>query len=159
MRFEAGLDAIPQQWVLKRNCSVTPRQLGLIYAAICAASLAVALVCTLQGAWLVLVFSALELSAVGAAFLVYARHATDVDTVALAPDALEVEVRQGTVVKKFRFNPHETRVEVADGRRGLVVLEGCGARVEVGRFLTQWKRRELAQQLRQALPVPDADVK
>ncbi|HEY4075216.1 MAG TPA: DUF2244 domain-containing protein [Herbaspirillum sp.] len=144
--------AVSQQWVLKRNCSITPRQLGGIYAALCCGSLMVALLCTWQGAWFVLVFAVLELSAVGAAFLVYARHATDADYVALEPDRLVVEVVQGLIVKKFSFDPRRTRVDVVDGRRGLVVLEGCGARVEVGRFLTQWKRRELAQQLKSALP-------
>ena len=150
--MEISAPAVPQQWTMKRNCSVTPRQLGFVYAALCSASLGVALLCTLQGAWFVLVFSVLELSAVGAAFLVYARHASDADYVALAPDGLVVEVVQGPIVKKFKFDPKETRIGVAEGRQGLVVLEGCGARVEVGRFLTQWKRRELAQQLRLALP-------
>ena len=142
----------PRQWVLRRNCSITPRQLGGIYAALCGASLIVALLCTLQGAWVVLVFAVLELSAVGAAFLIYARHATDADYLALAPDVLEVEVVQGAIVKKFKFDPGRTRVGVVDGRQGLVVLEQGSARVEVGRFLTQWKRRQLAQQLRLALP-------
>jgi uncharacterized membrane protein len=142
----------PQQWVLKRNCSITPRQLGGIYAALCGASLGVALLCAWQGAWFVLMFAVLELGAVGAAFLIYARHATDADYLALAPDALEVEIVQGAIVKKFKFDPRRTRVEVANSRQGLVVLEDSGARVEVGRFLTQWKRRELAQQLRLALP-------
>jgi uncharacterized membrane protein len=144
--------AVSQRWELKRNCSVTPRQLAGIYAALCCASLMVALICVWQGAWFVLVFAVLELSAVGAAFLLYARHATDAEYIALAPDSLVVEVVEGTIVKKFSFDPRRTRVDVADGRSGLVVLEGCGAKVEVGRFLTPWKRRELAQQLKRALP-------
>ncbi|RXZ34092.1 DUF2244 domain-containing protein [Oxalobacteraceae bacterium CAVE-383] len=152
MSASAASATKPQQWVLKRNCSITPRQLGGIYAALCCASLGVALLCTLQGAWFVLVFAVLELCAVGAAFLVYARHATDADYLALAPGVLEVEVVQGAIVKKFKFDPRRTRVDMVDGRQGLVVLEDSGIRVEVGRFLTQWKRRQLAQQLRLALP-------
>jgi uncharacterized membrane protein len=157
--MERSMDtsAVSQQWVLKRNCSVTPRQLGGIYAALCCASLMVALLCTWQGAWFVLVFALLELSAVGAAFLVYARHATDADYLALASDRLVVEVVQGAIVKKFIFDPRRTRVNVVEGRQGLVLLEGCGARVEVGRFLTPGKRRELAQQLKLALP-PGSDA-
>jgi uncharacterized membrane protein len=155
MNASAVSGSVRQQWVLKRNCSITPRQLGGLYAALCAASLSVALLCTWRGAWFVLVFAVLELGAVGAAFLIYARHAMDADYLALAPDALEVEVVQGAIVKKFKFDPRRTRVEVADDRQGLVVLEESGAgvaRVEVGRFLTQWKRRELARQLKLALP-------
>jgi uncharacterized membrane protein len=144
--------AVSQRWELKRNCSITPRQLAGIYAALCCASLAVALVCAWQGAWFVLVFAVLELSAVGAAFLVYARHATDAEYVALTSGSLVVEVVQGTIVKKFSFDPRRTRVDVADGRWGLVILEGDGVSTEVGRFLTPWKRRELAQQLKLALP-------
>ncbi|HEY4317340.1 MAG TPA: DUF2244 domain-containing protein [Herbaspirillum sp.] len=152
MNVSASQASAPRQWVLKRNCSITPRQLVGIYAALCCASLGVALLCTWQGAWFVLVFAVLELCAVGAAFVLYARHATDADYLALVPDALEIEVVQGAIVKKFKFDPRRTRVDVANSRQGLVVLEESGARVEVGRFLTQWKRRELAQQLRLALP-------
>ncbi|MDB5775129.1 MAG: hypothetical protein JWP38_1262 [Herbaspirillum sp.] len=147
----SSVSAVSRQWMLRRNCSVTPRQLGYIYAALCCASLGVALLCTWQGAWLVLVFSVLELSAVGAAFLIYARHATDADYLILTPGSLVVEVVQGGVRKKFKFDPRETRIDTTGSQRGLVVLEGGGAKVEVGRFLTQWKRRELAQQLRLAL--------
>jgi uncharacterized membrane protein len=81
----ASAPAVVQRWALKRNCSITPRQLGYIYALLCGASLAAALLCTWQGAWFVMVFSVLELSAVGAAFIVYARHAIDADYLALTP--------------------------------------------------------------------------
>ncbi|WP_373281449.1 DUF2244 domain-containing protein [Herbaspirillum rubrisubalbicans] len=46
-------------------------------------SLTVALGFTLHGAWTILFFSVIELLAVGAAMLVYARHATDCEVVAL----------------------------------------------------------------------------
>jgi len=149
---------VSRQWMLRRNCSITPRQLGCIYGALCCASLGVALLCAWQGAWFVLVFSVLELSAVGAAFLIYARHATDADYLMLTAGSLVVEVVQGGVRKKFKFDPRETRIDTTGSRRGLVVLEGGGAKVEVGRFLTQWKRRELAQQLRLALTGGSAAV-
>jgi uncharacterized membrane protein len=157
MELSMNTSAVSQQWVLKRNCSVTPYQLGRIYAALCCVSLGVALLCTWRGAWYVLVFSVLELGAVGVAFLVYARHATDADYLALEPDRLVVETVQAGVRSRVSFDPRRTRVVMVNNRQGLVVLEGGGARVEVGRFLTQWKRRELAQQLRQALADgPDA---
>ena len=61
-------------WHLRRNCSVTPRQLGGIYAGLCLVSLGIAIGFWWLGAKLVLGFAGLELLAVGAAFLAYARH-------------------------------------------------------------------------------------
>jgi len=61
-------------WFLKRNCSVTPAQLGWLYASLCVVSLGIATVFWFQGAVLILPFAWAELLAVGAAFLACARH-------------------------------------------------------------------------------------
>src|SRR5690606_31880073 len=62
-------------WFLRRNCSVTPTQLGWLYASLCAVTLAVAAAFWFRGAVLILPFAGVELAAVGIAFLAYARHA------------------------------------------------------------------------------------
>ena len=64
-------------WFLKRNCSITPAQLGWLYASQCVVTLGIGTFFWFQGAKLVLPFAWLELMAVGSAFLVYSRHATD----------------------------------------------------------------------------------
>jgi len=60
-RSDAGIE-----WSLRRNCSVTPAQLGALYASLCVVSLGVAGFFWSQGATLVLPFAALELLAVAA---------------------------------------------------------------------------------------------
>lgn len=65
------------QWLLKRNCSVTPAQLVRLFASLCVVSLGIATLFWFQGATLVMPFAWLELVAVGLAFMVYARHARD----------------------------------------------------------------------------------
>ena len=60
-------------WFLRRNCSVTPAQLGWFYASLCVVSLGIAVLFWLQGATLILPFAWLELGAIGVAFLLYAR--------------------------------------------------------------------------------------
>src|SRR5690606_17313129 len=70
-------------WFLKRNCSITPSQLGWLYASLCVVSLAIGFGFWVRGARLVLPFAWLELAAVGVAFLFYARHATDGERIAL----------------------------------------------------------------------------
>ena len=78
-------------WHLRRNCSVTPRQLALLYAGLSAVSLTIGVGFWMMGATLVLGFAGLELVAVGAAFLIYARHAADGETVSLQGERLIVE--------------------------------------------------------------------
>ena len=50
-------------WRLRRNCSVTPGQLGSFYASVCVVSAVVGLVFWLMGARLVMAFAGLELLA------------------------------------------------------------------------------------------------
>jgi len=141
-----------REWMLKRNCSMSPRQLGLVYLAVCATSLLVAIFFAASGAWFILGFALLELLAVGIAFLLYARHATDREHIALKEDCLLVEVIQVETVRQFRLDPRWTRVEPpVSGSSELVRLEANGTRVEIGRFLTEWKRREFARELKSAL--------
>ena len=139
-----------QEWTLKRNCSISPRQLAMFYASICAVSLLLACVFTFHGAWLVLVFACIELSAVGLAFLYYARHAGDRERILLQDDCLMVELIESERCQQYRFDTHSLRVEAPE-QRGLVLLHGGSRRLGVGRFLTQFKRREFALELRSAL--------
>jgi len=141
-----------REWMLKRNCSLTPRQLGTAYFAVCTTSLLVAIFFAASGAWYVLGFALIEQFGVGVAFLLYARHATDREHIALEENCLLVEVIQVEHVRQFRLDPRLTRVEPpASGSSGLVRLEANGTRVEIGRFLTEWKRREFALELKGAL--------
>jgi len=140
------------EWLMKRNCSLTPRQALLVYAFLSAATLAVALVFTLRGAWMVLAFALIESVAVGAALLYYARHALDQECIRLGEGWLLVERRDGARRMECRLDPHHTRVSLADlGMRTLIVLEARGQRVDVGRHLTPPARLEVARQLRLAL--------
>ena len=51
------------QWRLKRNCSLTPQQAGWFFLLLCVLSMSVGLFFWLQGAKLVMLFTALELMA------------------------------------------------------------------------------------------------
>ena len=114
------------QWLLCRNCSMTPSRLVAFYLSLCACSLAIAGAFWWRGATLVMPFAGIELLAVGAALVVYARHAGDRERVVLAP-------------------------EPAHGDRSLIELSGEGKRVAIGRFVRRELRRALADELRAAL--------
>jgi len=122
------------------------------------ASLLVAVYFAARGAWLVPVFSVLELTAVAVAFVYFGRHATDREHVALSDSGLLVELVQAERVRQFRMDPQRTRVALPTLRHGLIGLESNGARVEVGRFLTERRRREFARELNRELSVYRADL-
>jgi len=142
---------VMREWVLKRNCSIAPRQLVLVYSILCVVSLLVAGMFTWRGAWYVLAFAVAEMGAVGFAFFRYARHATDRERLALNDDCLLVELVEVERVSRFKLDARRIRIESPLTRGALIGLEANGTRVEVGRFLTEWKRRELVRDLRRAL--------
>ena len=142
---------IEREWTLKRNCSISPRQMALFYASLCAVSLLLASFFTLQGAWYVLVFSAVEIGAVGAAFLYYARHAADREHIVLNGRCLVVQVIESERSREYRFDVSGVRVDAPGNKNSLVSLVSGATRLEVGRFLTQFKRHQFALELRSAL--------
>ncbi|HWH84235.1 MAG TPA: DUF2244 domain-containing protein [Burkholderiaceae bacterium] len=139
------------QWLLKRNCSTTPRRMMAFYASLSALSLAIGLFFWAQGATLVMPFASLEILAVGAALLVYARHATDSERIRLQAGRLTVEHVAGKRVERAEFAPAWVRVEPEHGARSLIELSGQGQRISVGRFVRPELRRQLADELRWAL--------
>jgi uncharacterized membrane protein len=146
---EAAVDS--REWVLKRNCSLTPRQFVHTFVLLCTVSLSVASAFAMHGYWYVLGFSVVENLAVGLAFLLYARHASDRERIALEDGCLLVERIEGEEVTRFRLDPRKTRVEPPGRTQPLVALLANGESVEVGRFVTERTRRELARELRMAL--------
>ncbi len=153
LRFgrESAADGSSVQWVLKRNCSVTPRQTLFFFGSLCLLSLAIGLFFWHQGATLVLPFAWLEVFAVGAALFVYTRHAADSERIQLQPGRLTVEHACGRHVERVEFAPAWVRVEPELGDRSLIELSGQGSRIHVGRFVRPELRRQLAEELRWAL--------
>ncbi len=138
-------------WSLKRNCSVTPAQLGWLYASMCVVSLGVAGFFWSLGATLVLPFAALELVAVAAAFLAYARHATDGERIRLLHKQLVVELETAGQVKRCEFAREWVQVEAPTDNDQMIEVRGGGQSVQVGRFLRADLRPQLAREIRQAL--------
>jgi uncharacterized membrane protein len=138
-------------WFLKRNCSVTPVQLGWLYASLCLVSLGIGTFFWFQGAVLILPFAWLELAAVGLAFLAYARHAADGEHILLQGRRLVVELENAGRLERAEFNRDWVRVEPSADDRSLIEVSGQGQRVAVGRFLRPELRPALAQEIRRAL--------
>ena len=139
------------QWLLKRNCSVTPTQLLALYGSLCVVSLGIATFFWVQGAKLVMPFAWVELLAVGSAFVVYARHARDGEKILLQGGQLVVELETAGRLERAEFNREWVRVEPRHGDGSLIEVSGQGRSVQVGRHLRPELRPALAREIRYAL--------
>ncbi len=137
--------------MLRKNCSVTPSQLGWLYVSLCLVSLLIGAGFWWHGATLVMPFAWVELAAVGVAFLVYARHAADGETIELQEGRLVVESENGGRWERTEFLPHQVRVEPEASDRSLITVSGQGRCVKVGRFVRPELRAALAREIRMAL--------
>lgn len=149
---EAG-SLLPQRlhWVLRRNCSVTPAQLAWLYASLCVVSLTIATFFWVQGATFIMPFAWLELAAVGAAFVVYARHALDGEKIVLQGPHLLIEMEVAGRTERVQFNREWVRVEPESGDGSLIQVSGQGRSVKVGRHIRPELRPALAREIRLAL--------
>jgi uncharacterized membrane protein len=138
-------------WKLRRNCSVTPAQLGWMYGSLCVVSLGIGVWFWMLGARFVLGFAWVELMAVGLAFFVYARHAADGETISLRGGRLVVELESAGRCERAEFNRNWVRVEPRAGDTSLIEVSGQGRIVKVGRYVRPELRPVLAHEIRRAL--------
>jgi uncharacterized membrane protein len=139
------------EWVLQRNCSLTPRQLATAYLVLCAGAFGIAFAFALIGIWFVFAFALFEMAAITGALLHYARHALDREHIALSDRCLLVERVLGGHTEQVRLDPHWTRIKLPDRRRALIELESRGTRVAVGSFVDDATRQQVARELRREL--------
>jgi len=146
-------DAEPvlRDWLMKRNCAVSPRQFVGFFASLALFSVAIALLLLVRGAWLVLPFTGIELLAVGAAFVVHARHAIDYERIRLYPNRLVIEQMSGQRLTQYEFNPRWVRIESGVSPRDPIKVVSRGQAVVVGVHLAQYRRASFASELRAAL--------
>ncbi|KVH65689.1 hypothetical protein WL30_03190 [Burkholderia ubonensis] len=147
----ADAEPVLEDWLMKRNCSMSPRQFVLFYASLAGFSLAIAAMLMWQGAWLVMPFTGVELLAVGVAFAIYARHAVDYERIRLFPHRLVIERMNAEQLTQIEFNPRWVRVEPGATPRDPIRLVSRGQTVVIGQHLAQYRRAQFADELRAAL--------
>ncbi|KDB08626.1 Protein of unknown function DUF2244, transmembrane [Burkholderia sp. lig30] len=147
----AVAEPVLEDWLMKRNCSVSPRQFMLFYASLAGFSLVIAALLMWWGAWLVMPFTGIELLAVGIAFAIHARHAVDYERIRLFPHRLVIERMSAERLTQIEFNPRWVRVEPGATPRDPIRLVSRGQTVVIGRHLAQYKRPQFARELRASL--------
>jgi uncharacterized membrane protein len=142
---------VGQTWTLRKNCSISPRQFVCFYGALAGAALSIATVCAASGAWMVLPCAGLELVGVAALFLLYARHAVDLDRIMLGDGRLVIEQRRGARQTRVELNPLWTQVALQSGRNPRIEIRYAGSAILVGEYVPVYRRAVVAQELRRCL--------
>ena len=142
-------------WLMRRNCSFTPKQVGIFYLSMVFFSGLITTYFWWIGAWMVLPFAVIELSVLGIALLIYARHARDYEKITLDQTQIIIELHRGSKKTLTSWNAPWVRVKdpesLYDRKKDLVILESGGQTISIGQFILAEKRHDLAKEIRQAL--------
>ena len=143
----------PHEWTLKRNCSLSPCQFGSLLGSLAVVSLVVASVFAWSGAWWILLFAVVEVAALAVTFVAYARHAGDYERIVVGPDALVIELNDGSRLLRRQTHPALAQVRYPASGAGmgsdpLIGLALPGQALEVGRFVPRPARERLAREIK-----------
>lgn len=140
------------RFVLSPNCSISWFELLLFYILTCLIALAVGLFFTLQGLWLVLPFSGLEMLALGAGLYVTSRKVYRREVITLDAEHTRIEKGVRRVDQSWEFKTPWISVidEHPDHQRPRrrLAISMYGESVEVGSFLANSEKEALAFQLK-----------
>lgn len=141
--------------VLSPNCSIRWRDLVLFYIFTCVIALAIGIFFTLQGLWLVLPFSGLEMLALGYCLYLTSRKVYRQEVITLDSDRTRVEKGVQRVHHSWEFEtPWLRLVDEPHGHRKRhrrLALGSHGNYVEVGDFLDNSEKDALAFQLKDCI--------
>jgi len=137
--------------LLKRNCSISPKGMILVSAALALVALGIATGFAMAGAWLVLPFAGLEVAALLFAFIWTARHAGDYERIEVASCRICVEVAEGRALQRHALNARGLRVQLVPAQPRVLLTGAGAAEIEVGRHLEAQARRGLADVLKRTL--------
>ena len=143
------------RFVLSPNCSISWRQLLVFYLLTCVVALAVGLFFTMQGLWLVLPFSGIEMLALGAGLYFTSRKVYRREVITLDRRYTRIEKGVQRVDQCWEFQTPWVRVvdDCQDGLRARrkLAIGMSGESVEVGSFLANWEKDALAFQLKDCI--------
>jgi uncharacterized membrane protein len=130
---------------------MAPGGLAVVLGVLAFVSAAIALFFWQRGAVLVLPFAVVEVVALGAAFVWYARHATDGERLWFQGGSLVVESECGGRVERRELDA--AWLEVQPPRTGgeAIVLRSGAHRLLVGRHAPVARRARVAREIRQTL--------
>jgi uncharacterized membrane protein len=136
--------------VARRNNSLSSTGRFLVFAFIFIVSVGIAAAFAVLGAWLILPFAGIEMLVLYVAFRYVDRHAADYERIAIDDDTVKVEFLEAGRTRSHALSSYWARVVVdPDGSR--LALRSHGRELEIGRYMSDEQRLDLARTLRRRL--------
>jgi uncharacterized membrane protein len=139
---------------LSPNCSLSPRGAVLFFVTVCIPTFAVAGGATLLGFWPVLPFAGAEMLLLGWALYTNMQRRFEHETIDVSETQVVVEYSRGET-KRFVFPRHWARVKIRRPKsplhRSQLVIELHGRGCEIGAFLSEEERQQMAAELRRLI--------
>ena len=136
---------------LAPHCSLSVHGALLFFASVCFTTFGVAAVATWMGYWPVLPFAGAEMALLGWALKTNMARRFEREHIEVTEREVIIEFAKGTP-RRVVFPRHWARVKIRRPKsplhRGQLVIESQGRGYEVGKFLTEDERRQLAAELR-----------
>lgn len=145
-------------WVIRPNRSLTVRQAVQIYAVITLCCLGIAVFYAMHGYWPILPFAGLEVLVLGVAFYLTLRRSGMREVVSVEGEVVKVEKGRETPQESWECPRAWAQVRLErpriDWYPSRLAILFQGKQVEIGRFLNEMERQELAYELQQAIRAP-----
>ena len=142
--------------VLRPNASLTRRQALMVFVGISAVYLTIATYFTLLGGWMVLPFSGAELLLFGGCLYYSLQKCSACEIVVITEQSVRIEKgRRNNLERRYEFHRSWAKIvlkaPVIKGYPSRLVIRSHGKEVEIGRFLVESERKELAVELNRRL--------
>ncbi len=141
--------------VIRPNRSLTRRQLQLAFLVIAVVCLGIASVFAVLGLWPVLPFAGAEVLAVGIGFYLSAMSGREMEVVSVNSDKVAVEKGRRLIRERLELQRTWAQICLLPPRLRWyptrLVIRSRGKEVELGSFLNEDERRQLAGELRHAI--------
>ena len=125
---------------------MSPAGLAKVFAALAVLVLAIGAGFAAMGAWLILPFAGLEVLLLGAAYVLYARHAADYERIEIDAGHVRIELAEGA--RTTRYEMDGAKLSHEEGR---VMLCDAKEKLEIGRYLGAEARAQVAAALEKKL--------
>jgi len=155
-------ETIRVRFILRPNNSLSWNGSMICFVGLCAASGSIAIGLGLLGFWIVLPFAGLELLAVGSGLYVVSRRCQVCEVIDITDSTVYVERGYNAPQQRRALPRHWVRVSLRPCRRNWypsrLLLSAHGQGVEVGGFLSEPERQQLALELRRSLRIVEMDA-
>ena len=143
------------KFVIRPNRSLSWTQTKIVYGVFAATCLIVAIAFTFMGFWPVLPFAGAEVVVLGLGFYLCALGGRDTEVIRIKDDSIEIEKGRRSLRKVCEFKRSWAQIALLPPSirwyPSRLVIRSHGKQVQLGAFLTDGEREQLACELKRAI--------